>query len=420
MTSPDGIGHLLRALREEAGRTRREQAEHLEQVSGRYVDPENVKRWETEKRLPIPDWHALIAGGYGISVEEVRRAVAASRRFRRLVSTSVLLEHQEEVSPVERREFLGVSVLAAGMAAEPWGRLAAAVAGPRVDGKVTDKLVDATADMFVSEHHLPARLLAERLGTHLETLTALIPRSGPHRQALTVAAGETAALAGWAAFDLGDMDAARNYYKTAALAGREAGQPAVVALAMGYASYAVAADKARDMLAAAQTHVRGAGYAAARSWLAAREAEEAAATGDREGAVRALDRATTAFDYADPDAEQAWIRFYQRPRLGSLMVSTYARLRHRDLEQTAQDALTHLGRDDSKVRIAVLADVATGYVVSGDVDQGVEVGKRFVQAATTTPTAMGRERLASLAELLPPQHGAARDLAETIRAALAA
>jgi hypothetical protein len=59
-------------------------------------------------------------------------------------------------------------------------------------------------------------------------------------------------------------------------------------------------------------------------------------------------------------------------------------------------------------------------VVSGDVGQGVEVGKRFVQAATTTPTTMGRERLASLAELLPPQHGAARDLAETIRAALAA
>ncbi|RMI44439.1 transcriptional regulator [Streptomyces triticirhizae] len=320
---------------------------------------------------------------------------------------------------MERRTFFGVSMLAAGIATEPWGRLAAAVAGPNVDSEITDKLVAKTADLFVTEHHLPARLLADRLGGHLETLTALIPRSGPYRQALTVAAGETAALAGWAAYDIGDMDTARHYYKTAALAGREAGHPSVVALAMGYASYAVAPDKAREMLAAAQEHVRGAGYAAARSWLAAREAEEAAAIGDREGAVRSLDRATTAFDYANPDAEQAWIRFYQRPRLDSLMVSTYARLRHRDLEQSAQDALTHLGEDDSKVRIAVLADVATGYVVSGDVDQGVEVGKRFVKAATDTPTTMGRERLASLAGLLPAQHSAARDLAENIRAALA-
>ncbi|GAA1898055.1 hypothetical protein GCM10009716_04990 [Streptomyces sodiiphilus] len=96
------------------------------------------------------------------------------------------------------------------------------------------------------------------------------------------------------------------------------------------------------------------------------------------------------------------------------------RLRHRDLEQTAENALTHLGRDDSKVRIAVLADVATGYVMSGDADQGVEVGKRFVRAATDTPTTVGRERLASLGRLLPPQHGAARELAESIRAALAA
>lgn len=262
--------------------------------------------------------------------------------------------------------------------------------------------------------------MAERLGGHLETLTALIPRSGPHRTALTVAAGETAALAGWAAYDVGDIDTARHYYKTAALAGREAAHPAVVALAMGYASYAVSSDKARDMLAAAQEHVRGAGYAAARSWLAAREAEEAAAIGDDMGAVRALDRATTVFDYADPDAEQAWIRFYQRPRLDSLMVSTYARLRHRDLEKTAQDALTHLGEDDSKVRIAVLADVATGYVVSGNVDQGVEVGHRFLDAATITPTTMGRERLVSLANLLPAQHGAARALTENIRTALAA
>lgn len=420
MMSPDGIGHLLRGLREQAGRTRRDQAEHLERTSGRFVDPENIKRWETEKRLPIPDWHDVIAEGYGVPVEEVRRAVAASRRYRRLVSTSVLLEDQEEVSPVERREFLGVSILAAGIATEPWGRLAAALAGPNVDSQVTDELVEATAHLFVSEHHIPAKLLADRLGGHLETLTALIPRSGPHRQALTIAAGETAALAGWAAYDVGDMDTARHYYKTAALAGREAGHPAVVALAMGYASYAVPADKAREMLAAAQEHVRGAGYAAARSWLAAREAEEAAASGDREGAVRALDRATTAFDYANPDAEQAWIRFYQRPRLDSLTVSTYSQLRHPGLGQAAEDALTHLGDDDSKVSIAVLSDAATGYVLSGDVDRGVEVGRRFVDAATTTPTTMGRQRLASMAALLPQQHSAARDLTEDIRAALVA
>ncbi|GAA3303465.1 hypothetical protein GCM10020295_52140 [Streptomyces cinereospinus] len=99
MMSPDGIGHLLRGLREQAGRTRRDQAGHLERTSGRFVDPENIKRWETEKRLPIPDWHDVIAEGYGVPVEEVRRAVAASRRYRTLVSTSVSLDDQEGFPP---------------------------------------------------------------------------------------------------------------------------------------------------------------------------------------------------------------------------------------------------------------------------------------------------------------------------------
>jgi Helix-turn-helix domain len=420
MISPDGIGHLLRGLREATGYTRAEQAAVLERIADRFVDPDNIKRWETEKRLPIPDWHELIADGYGIPVDEVRRAVAASRRHRRLASTAALLEDELEVPPVERREFLGVSVLAAGVVVEPWGRLAAAVAGPRVDGEVTNRLIDATAEMFIRGRHLPARLLAERLTGHLETLTALIPRAGAHRTALMVAAGETAALAGWAAYDTGDVETALHYYKAAALAGREAGHPPVVALTMGYASYAADASKAQEMLAAAQTHVRGPGYATARAWLAGREAEEAAAAGDREAALRSLDRANTAYDYADPDAEQAWVRFCQRPRMDSLMVSTYARLQHHDLERMAQDSLDHLGDDNSMMAVAVLSDAATGYVVSGNMDLGVELGHRFVAAATRTPTTVGHKRLVSLARVLPQKHGAARELSDSIRAALAA
>ncbi|MFJ6740244.1 helix-turn-helix domain-containing protein [Streptomyces sp. NPDC091279] len=421
MTCPEGIGRLLRGLRQAAGRTRQEQAELLERAGGRWVDPENIKRWETERRLPIPAWHALIAEGYGLTVEDVRRAVTASRRYRRSTSASVLLnDHQEEASDVERREFLGVSILASGAALEPWGRLAAAVTGPRVDAETTDRIVRTTAEMFIGGRNLPVRLLGERVTGHLETLTALLPRAGEHRKALLVAAGESAALAGWAAFDTGDTKSAQHYYRTAMLAGREAGHPPVVALTMGYASYAVDGGKAREMLVTAQGHVRGAGYATARAWLAGREAEEAAALGDREGALRSVERAMTAFDYADPDAEQAWVHFCQRPRLDSLVVSTYARLRHPALEQAAQDSLDHLGDDRSMTSIAVLSDAANGYLVSGNVEQGVELGHRFVDATTARPSTPGRKRLRSLAELLPPQHNGARELRENIRTALAA
>lgn len=58
MMAGDGIGALLRRLREEAGLTREEQAGLIEEAQGgRYFDPQNLKRWERESRLPERYWH---------------------------------------------------------------------------------------------------------------------------------------------------------------------------------------------------------------------------------------------------------------------------------------------------------------------------------------------------------------------------
>ncbi|MFI9357058.1 transcriptional regulator [Streptomyces lydicus] len=420
MLCPDGIGPLLRTIRDATGRTREQQANYLNSLGGPYVDPDNIKRWETEKRLPQPHWYPLLSRGYRITEDEIRRAITASRQYRRAASAAEKLLDQQEDDDMHRRSAVfGTAAIAAGVAAEPWGRLATAVSRPKVDDKTAQKLMQKTAEFFTTEEHLPARLLAERLAGHLEILTALIPGAGRHEKALTIAAGETAALAGWAAYDLGELRDARNYYETAALAGREAGHGAVVALAMGYASYAMKPAKARDALAAAQSHVRGRGYATARAWLAAREAEEAAGMGDGDAAVRALDRANTAFDYGEP-GEQSWTCFFRQARLDSLSLSAYAKLRHPDLIPTADAALEHLGDDDSKVRIAVLHDVANGYVAAGEIEPGVEIGRRFVAAATVTPTTMGRQRMREFADVLPAKTAAARALHADIRAALAA
>ncbi|MDT0419837.1 helix-turn-helix domain-containing protein, partial [Streptomyces sp. DSM 41982] len=85
MMASEGIGALLRGIREAAGLTREEQAAVLQAAQGgKWFDPENLKRWETEKRLPTPMWHALLAECYGRSAEEIVRAVVVSRRRRRL------------------------------------------------------------------------------------------------------------------------------------------------------------------------------------------------------------------------------------------------------------------------------------------------------------------------------------------------
>lgn len=414
MMGPEGIAPLLRYLRMQSGRTQKQIAAAISETMGETCEDENVKRWECGRRIPTPHFRDAIAEVYGVPRREVDKAVEASKRERRL---SELMDDAFAPDVDRRVVVLGAAALAAGAAAEPWGRLAAALGGSPVDAATVDQLQSVTGGMFDSEEHVPAGLMIDRLCAHLDTLTALLPNAGRYRSALAIAAGETAALAGWMSWDLGDLSAAERYYTVAAQASLAAQHPAVAALTLGYRSYATKPQRAREMLSQAQQQVRGAGYATARAWLSAREAEEAAKAGDREGALRALERARTAFDYADPGAEQAWVAFFRSPRLASMAVSTLAQLRHPDLTAEADASLAALAGDEAKIRCSVLGDAAGAYLVAGDVDQAVEVGERALEATIQDDTTMGRIRLHALANALP-RTAAADELSERIRTAL--
>lgn len=383
------------------------------------VATSTVVRWETGRATPLPYQYPKLARLLKVTTEALADLLAPDTVTAAAhVPAPTAPVCSEEDDDVDRRDFTrGAVAIAAGAAIEPWGRLAAALDSSAVDQVTVDHLLATTASGFRDEEHVPARLLAAQLSAHVDRITAVLPNAGPHRAALTIAAGETAALAGWTYWDQGDYTRARHYYRTARLAADRAGHGPLHALVLGYASYGAGVATARDMLAAAQERVRGRGRAAARAWLAAREAEEAATAGDREAAVRALDRARTAFDYADPVEAPAWMSFFGAARLGSMTVSTYARLRHKELGAASDQTLADLGEDDRKVRVAVLGDVAAGYLTAGAVDQAVEVGRRALAATVETETTMGRVRLAALADQLP-ETAAARELREEIRAAL--
>lgn len=414
MMNPEGIGPLLRALRDRSGLTRAQAAQAITEYMGEECSAVNPKNWETERRMPTPHYHGAIAEVYGIPVPEIRKAIGATRRSR---SLDDMIDSTE--SAVDRRTFLSVAALAAGAATEPWGRLAAALAGASLDSGAVDALLATTEGMFESEEHIPASLMFERLTGHLDTLTALLPGAGLYRGALAIAAAETAALAGWMSWDMGDHAAAGRYYGVAIQAGEAAGHPPATALALGYASYSTDPARARVMLESALASVRGPGYATAQSWLAARAAEEAAKTGDREGAVRLLERARTAHDYAPEAGEQAWTRFFRPSRLGSMEVSTYATLGHPELAAAVAETLARLGDDDAKIRCSVLGDSAIGLLAAGDVEQAVAVGERALKATVEDDTTMGRTRLHALADRLP--NGVeATDLRERIRTVLPA
>ncbi|MGP3685577.1 transcriptional regulator [Streptomyces sp. IBSNAI002] len=314
---------------------------------------------------------------------------------------------------MERRNLIGAAIGAA-VASEPWGRLAyALVKGRRVDTRAASALVNRAGALHISEHHLTARQLRGPVETHLDAITSALPYALEHEGDLSIAAGETAALAGWIAWDLGDHAAARSYYRVTVACADAVGHPPLRALALTYASYGAASPVRRlELLTQAVTDVRGRGNAAAAAWIHARHAEEAAAIGDVTASLRALDRARTAYEYADHTAEQAWVQFMTPARMDSLVLSVYGQLAHPELAETADLAMRRLGGELSDAGVVVLGDLAAALLAGGDIDQGVHVARRFEAAADARPNTMGRARALSVADRLPDHE---RDLAAQLR-----
>ncbi|MFJ8886601.1 helix-turn-helix transcriptional regulator [Streptomyces sp. NPDC102402] len=397
---PDPFADLLLRLRQDAGRTQEEQADAINAVSGRdTMTRREISRYENFENVPTNHTIGHIAAACGVPFEELRREAKAARARKRMGYANA----GEDQDAVKRRTLLGGAAIGVSAAAEPWGRLALALGkGSMIDSPSAVALIDRAAELHVQELNLSARRLQSTVESHLDAITAALPRAGEHERALTLAAGETAALAGWVAWDLGELDKADAYYKVTSQCAATAGHPPLRALALTYASYGASTPKVKlEFLSQAANDVRGYGNATAAAWVLGRHAEEAAAAGDETGALRALDRARFAYDFADHASEQAWVRFVTPYRMDSLALSVYGRLRRPELTATADTAVHRLGAELPDGGVVVLGDLASALLRGGDVDQGIYVARQFASAAQAKPNTMGRERAAAMAASLP-------------------
>lgn len=228
MMAPDGIGALLRELRESAGLTREEQARVLQEAQGgRWFDPENLKRWETERRLPIPAWHDLLAKGYGLPAVEIVRAVSKSRHWRRLESRRHIGQGEEDTA-VNRRQFLGAAAMATGATAVPG--IAEARQGINAALSESDAGDLAYLEGAFERHRggyrgRPPGVVLGQMRADLDLLRNVLDR--PHRAgARTDLARTTAGITGLVAIiqhDRGDQRDAHGWFATAERAARESG-----------------------------------------------------------------------------------------------------------------------------------------------------------------------------------------------------
>jgi transcriptional regulator with XRE-family HTH domain len=320
---------------------------------------------------------------------------------------------QGEDDDVRRRELFsvaGVAAAAAGtrlLAETPWQRLMDSVdRGRPVDTATIQIMQDRMADFFETEYTVPARCVLDSLTNHHSTLTALLgnARTDATRDPLIIMMGETEALIGWLYFDLGQGKQAADAWRSTLRIAKDTGDRALAACTLGYWSYLAASRNditpAIRLLQQAEECVPGNSAPATRSWIAAREAEELGRLGDETAALRALERAFTAFDFARPRTERVWTGFFTANRLGGLTVATYIALNHKDATAAADSLLASLSPTENKARAFALADLTTLAVRTKDFDRANALAQDAIDVTIRTESSIARQRLLALASAL--------------------
>src|SRR6266487_753663 len=305
---------------------------------------------------------------------------------------------------------------------ESMDRLTYALLGPTALQEDTVTFLEQrTVGLHRIEPMFPARLVHRAIVSHLREVTALLEghAGDPLWTRLARTAGECAVLAGWTAWDLGEVAHSARMYRITEFAAKAAGDPVIMACAHTYRSYgtsgATAHEDARKMLVEARLCLPETGEYATRAWVLGREAEEAATIGDP-AAKHLIKQAAEAFDRAQPQRERPWTRFLDETRMTALGLSTYTRIGdERKVHQLADNLLATVA-PGSKRAALINADVGIASVRLGDVNSGITYGRRSLEAVRSSETSFGLWRLVDLAKALS-QDSRAREFCSQVRQA---
>lgn len=409
MVAPDGIGVLLRSIREDACRTRDEQAQIVQQAqNGRWFDWENIKRWELEKRLPVPDWHETIARAYGVSVADVQRAVAASRQHRR--------NQRREDEDVKRRSFLGVAA-AVGATASP----GMAQAREGIDGALTGTGGSELAYLESAfERHRggyrgrsPEDVL-DKMRADLNLLGQVLNRPHPAgaRADLARTAAGIAGLVAIVQHDRGDHQDARRWFTTAEKAAKESGDRRMAAWVLARHAMVPLNYGAPEVALRVATRARraaGRTPTAAAALAASVTARALAAIDDHRGARDAVRDAQVLAERLDgPEAADTWFGYPAQKHFVHLS-QAYTLLGDTEAAYSAQDDALYLTTSPSVMTRALIAmDTATCLRLDGDPSAAADMAAKVFDNLTA-PYREGliRSRAESLHQILD---GGPRDL----------
>ncbi|HEV3169353.1 MAG TPA: hypothetical protein VGZ32_03405 [Actinocrinis sp.] len=362
-----------------------------------------VQKWESGE-------HAHCRPHYRRALQSVTRMPFDQLGFRLAGDDASARPSKAVGSPFENRDLVrGESLASVG---EPCERLRFALERPgQADLEEIALVETATTQLFDLEHHRPARLLLPAARRHLEDVSALLSgtRRETLRRRLALTGGRTAALIGWLMFDLGDADFTFRYWDAALAAARHAGDGPLLACVLTYQSYAAAerGDPATAWQLAHSAVAHAGPDPRARSWMAARAAEEAARLGEHRAALAELDLAmqlgSTLTTPAPDEPSMPWTRFFYRAMLGAIAANVHGRLGNiPQARDAAAWALRTLTSERVKARALVLAEVACAYARAGEIEIAVESAHQAADLTEQLEITLAYRRLRTLIPMLSP------------------
>jgi transcriptional regulator with XRE-family HTH domain len=363
------------------------------------VDAAMVSRWERGTRRPRPRYVRLLCNLFELPAEQL--GIVEDPDLGALPEPAADALEDDELG---RRDFISqVSALLdvaplpmprfepAGQ--EPWERLARALRRP---GRVDDETLDHVEQITVALQSLgptqvgPRALLGPVTG-HLDAITMLLqgaPRPGLRVRLCSLAA-ETAGLAGWLRWSLGDADAAAAYFQTALDAAHEAGDRALGAWLMGSAACQPPHredphERLRQLRGRTHGFVQADATRDTRVWLAAKEADACAMLGDAAGCLHALDQAETELRCRDR-GESPRPRFssVDETWLGGERGASLARLgMTREARAILQRVLAALGPSSEHDRVWLFTSLASTYATDAEPEEAVRVARLALNGAS--------------------------------------
>jgi tetratricopeptide (TPR) repeat protein len=214
--------------------------------------------------------------------------------------------------------------------------------------------------------------LRQQIG-HVQDLLAHGPAGG-QRPSLAGALTEASTLAGWQALDRDDHTQAWQHYERAKHAAREAESPLLLAHATAEQCFVLTALDEAHMAAEQAAHGRALAQrrpTLLRAWLAAAHGETLAATGDRDGALRAFDEAHALLP-ADPVDPALPFLFLGGAHLDRWRGNALAQLGEPDAIDQLTGALARLPPAWVRARTALLVDLAYAHAAAGNRDAALD------------------------------------------------